>query len=176
MIVIETPRLNLRHFEPTDAPALEAVFCDPAVMRFGGPPRTSAWIRDIVAQTIDRDYPEFGFGRYAVIAKDTGQLIASCGLLHERWPAGEAEVAYRFVPSSWGNGYATEAATAVCNYAFDTVGLRSVFACIDPGNTGSINVAKKLGMTFDRELPARDEYNPPEHSYVITREQFAAAR
>lgn len=174
VLIAETDRLRLRHFQPTDAADLEAVFCNPQVMRFGGPPRTPQWVRDIIVQTIERDYPEFGFGRFAVIPKDTGRLIASCGLLRERWPAGEAEVAYRFVPSSWGHGYATEAASAVCRYAFDTVGLRRVMACIDPANAASIKVAKKLGMTFVCDLPAPDDHNPAEHCYAITREQHAS--
>ena len=143
-------------------------------MRFGGPERSPQWVRDMVSHTIEHQYPQWGFGRYAVLAKDTGAFIGQCGLTRYRWPVGEAEVVYRFVPTSWGQGYATEATTAVCRYAFDSLGVRRILACMDPGNAPSINVAKKLGMTFDSEIPAPLHHNPAEHCYAITREQDAA--
>ena len=60
------------------------------------------------------------------------------------------ELTYTLAPEAWGNGYATEAATAVLDYALGTLGLPEVLAEIDEGNTASAAVIKRLGMTpFD---------------------------
>lgn len=56
-----------------------------------------------------------------------------------------------FAPSVWGKGYATEAASAVKNYAFEELGLERIVSLIDPRNAASERVAIKIGMQFEKE-------------------------
>lgn len=58
------------------------------------------------------------------------------------------EIGWRFRREYWGRGYATEAGLPVLRHGFEAVGLQSVIADIHPENTGSINVAEKLGLRF----------------------------
>src|SRR3546814_17538372 len=59
------------------------------------------------------------------------------------WPGNE--VGWTFHRDAWGKGYATEAATAAMDYAFDTLGWDRVIHCIDPDNLASQRVALRLG-------------------------------
>ena len=60
------------------------------------------------------------------------------------------EIFYSLAPGSWGKGYATEAARAVVEHALGPLGLPEVLAEVDEGNTASVAVVERLGMTpFD---------------------------
>ena len=58
---------------------------------------------------------------------------------------GEFEVGWHLHPDSWGHGYATEAARAVVQQAFED-GLPEVYAVVRPGNERSVAVCRRLGM------------------------------
>ena len=75
----------------------------------------------------------------------TGNLAGTAGLR----PLDDIglEIFYSLAPGSWGRGYATEAARAVVGHALDTLGLAEVLAEVDEGNTASVAVVKRLGMT-----------------------------
>ena len=57
------------------------------------------------------------------------------------------EVIWRFLPSHWGNDYATEATTSALTWAFDGDLFDRVVACIQPANRWSIGVAEGVGLT-----------------------------
>ena len=80
MTVAETPRLVLRRVMLDDAMAWRAIFCDPQVMRFGGPVRTAQWVHDTIADMIGRRYGEWSLGRWSVVEKATGAVIGVAGL------------------------------------------------------------------------------------------------
>ena len=88
-----------------------------------------------------------GTGMMAVCEIATGELIGIAGLrvigAEHRF-----EVTYRFHESAWGRGYATEAARAVLEYGFETLGLSEIAASITPENKDSKKVAEKLGMKY----------------------------
>ena len=67
---------------------------------------------------------------------------------------GRIEVAWIFERAVWGEGYATEAARAVLDYARDVAHLRGLVALIDPRNRASVSVAHRLGLAFDRVVRA----------------------
>ncbi|MCL1981996.1 MAG: GNAT family N-acetyltransferase, partial [Clostridiales bacterium] len=96
-----------------------------------------------------RNYEEFGFGLWAVTLKGTGEMIGQCGLTMQSCKDRQVlEVGYLFQKSVWGNGYATEAAIACRDYAFDKLNASEVFSIIRDTNTASQNVAKRNGMTL----------------------------
>lgn len=148
MIALKTKRLLLRPLEAQDAADLTAVFGDPEVMRFGDGPQTEDWVREWIAW-VSRGYGERGYGPLAVVLKGSGGLIGYCGLFYFEDINGrpEVELGYRLARKAWGKGFATEAAAAVRDHAFETLGLDRLISLIDPANHASIAVAKKLGMT-----------------------------
>ena len=64
----------------------------------------------------------------------------------------EVELAFLITRSRWGEGLATEAATAIVGYARDALRLHRLICLITPGNAASVRVAEKVGMSFEREL------------------------
>lgn len=96
------------------------------------------------------EHPQLGL--WATIHKETHQFIGRCGLLPwtiDQRP--EVEVAYLLDKTYWGQGLGTEAAQAILEYGFEQLGLSRLVCFVDPENQASIEVAKNIGMTFERE-------------------------
>lgn len=168
MIIAETPRLILRHIQSDDADAFNSVFGDPEVMRFGDGVQTAQWVHQWVQNCLDHDYPERGFGPYAVLDKRSLQVMGYCGLFYFADVCGqpEVEIGYRLARRYWGSGYATEAARAVRNYGFGEFGMPRLVALIDPANLASIRVAKKLDMRYEKDVML-EGYTHPDHVYAL---------
>ncbi|MBD2089752.1 GNAT family N-acetyltransferase [Microcoleus sp. FACHB-1515] len=152
MIVAETSRLILRHFQPDDAEDLQAVFGDAEVMRFS---TTGAFNLDQIRAWLDRApiaYEKNGYGLNAVIEKTSNQLIGLCGLLVWEDLDGqhEDEIGYRFARAWWGKGLATEAACATRDFGFGQLGRNRLISIIEPENVRSIRVAQRVGMQYER--------------------------
>lgn len=89
---------------------------------------------------------------------DAAKLISAIASL--AWPAVLAVLLYKlFGPirslvdkSRWGEGLATEAATAIARHAGSVLKIQRLICLIMPGNAASIRVAEKAGMAFEREL------------------------
>jgi RimJ/RimL family protein N-acetyltransferase len=168
--LVVTERLFLRHFHVLDAEAMHRVFGDPEVMRFGDGAQTKEWVDAWLRTCLERYYRTWGFGPYAVVEKHSQDSIGYCGLFFFPDINGkpEVEIGYRLARFAWGQGYATEAAVAVRDYAFTTLGIKRLIAIIDPSNTASIRVAEKLGMKYESEVML-EGYTHPDHVYVVTR-------
>lgn len=150
--VIETPRLRLRNMTTDDLDALLQIFGDPLVMAaFHEPPFTSEQMAGWLQRNLDHQ-AQFGYGCFSVLRKPDNQLIGDCGLeVTELDGIQFAELAYDFRRDCWGQGYATEAAIAVRDYAFTTLNLSRLIALIQAGNESSRRVAEKIGMKFTSE-------------------------
>jgi ribosomal-protein-alanine N-acetyltransferase len=70
----------------------------------------------------------------------------------------EVEVAYLLAKEYWGQGLGTEAAQAILHYAFEQLNLSRLICMIDPENQASVNVARNIGMTLEKEM--EDEKGP----------------
>ena len=152
---LETKRLVLRPMLETDFDALLLIFTDPKVMAaFDHPPFT----HEQMARWLDRNLDhqnEFGYGLFSVILKETGEVIGDCGL-EVMEDMGAAELGYDFRSDFWNQGYATEAATAVRDYAFDVLKLPQLISLIRVGNLASQRVAEKVGMMLAEEFTRSD--------------------
>jgi RimJ/RimL family protein N-acetyltransferase len=87
------------------------------------------------------------------VLKESGLLIGDCGL--ERMEVGgvpEVELGYDLRSDHWGQGLATEAASAVRGFAFNALGLPRLVSLIRPSNAASCRVAEKIGMQREREI------------------------
>ena len=175
---LETERLRLRMFTPGDSFDLASITRDPEVMRFIGEGRpisreeTAANLNSIINAFLRR-----GFGRWAVVHKETGRLIGYCGFSANNVAAG-VELAYLLARPFWGRGLATEAARACLRYAFEKLKLPAVSAITRPGNLRSRRVMEQLGMKFLREevylsydcvhyAIERGEFKPDDSTYIL---------
>lgn len=148
--VLETERLRLREFVESDADALQAVLGDPVAMKFYPAPFDRQGVESWIAKNRDR-YRRNGYGLWAMLLKDTGELIGDCGCtVQEVEGRSEVEVGYHVRRDLWGKGYATEAARACMEYAFVKVGAERVISIIRPENMQSRRVAEKNGLTCEK--------------------------
>jgi [ribosomal protein S5]-alanine N-acetyltransferase len=148
---LETERLVMRPFSLDDVPVVFPYFHDPEVMRYipTGPDATVEVTRRRIEQ-YGAHQAKYGFSKWCVIEKATGETIGDAGLLLlEDGP--DFEVGWRFVPSRWGRGYATEVARAWLDAGFARHGLKRIVAICHPDHAASRRVMEeKVGMTFER--------------------------
>ena len=149
MSYIETERLLLRTWMPSDVVPLAAMYGDAETMQYilSGT-KTLEQTREAIAKMVEADERD-GCALWPVVLKENSELIGSCGLMKTDRP-GELELGFMFAPAARGHGYAIEAARAVMDFAFSRPDVRSVIALIDPLNARSIALIYKLGMHFDR--------------------------
>lgn len=173
---IETERLRLRILTPHDLDALADMYSDTDVMRYlaMGLPVS----RDETALHLERligNWKRLGFGRWAITDKSSGEFVGYSGFgIYDH----RLELNYGIIKKDWGKGYATEAAQACLRYGFEEFGFEYVAAVARAENLASIQVMKKLGMKYEKELRRigfdyssyiirKDEFRPPGSLYVV---------
>ena len=148
-VILETDRLLLREYVEEDADAFFKLNSDPQVLRFV-PDKALPNVEQARQILIDHpiaDYRKHGFGRGACILKSTGENIGFAGLKYLE-ELGEVDVAYRLMPTYWGQGLATEAALASVRYGFADLGLKRIIGLAMPENIASVRVLEKSGLRF----------------------------
>ena len=157
MVLLETPRLVLRHLDTADLDALFVLYRDPEIRRyFPDGTRTFAQTEEEL-NYFRNGHPEFTeLGLWATVEKSSGAFLGRCGLLP--WKIDgiqEVELAFLIAKERWREGFATEASRAILEHARDVLRLQRLICLILPGNEASVGVARKVGMSFEREH--RDE-------------------
>ena len=149
---LETPRLLLRPLQASDVAVLVAIWADPDVTRYMGGPRDGEKVRQTLEGEL-RTHSTDPFGFCPIVEKASGRVIGDCGLTKKDVDGrDEIEVVYVFAADSWGKGYATEAASALRDYALGSLKVPRLIALIDPENGASARVAEKVGMQFEKEV------------------------
>lgn len=113
--------------------------------------RTLEDARRFISERFAASYRRHGFGLWLVETKDAGAPAGICGLVKREGLPG-VDIGYAFLPPFRAKGYAYESASAVLGHARDVLGLRRLYAIVNPDNNGSIRVLEKLGMRFERML------------------------
>ncbi|MFG2526793.1 GNAT family N-acetyltransferase [Streptomyces sp. NPDC048516] len=166
MTEIRTPRLILRRWTDDDLAPMADINTDPAVMRWIGD--GSVLSLEQTAEEIERweeEWDDEGFGLFAVELLASGELAGCAGLSVPGFlpeVAHEVAISWRFGRQYWGQGYASEAAQAVLEFALQDRGLDRVIAVNRLGHEASDNVLRKLGMAFEREAAH------PEYGHALT--------
>ncbi len=145
---LETERLVLRAFTAADAGPLAAIHGDERTMKYlgGVTDGTAHGAFNTILGYLGHWHLR-GFGRWAVVEKTSGRMIGRTGFYendHE-WPGNE--LGWTFSRDVWGKGFATEAAMAARDFGFGKIGMTRVFSMINPDNTPSQGVAKRLGQS-----------------------------
>jgi len=155
-----TRRLRVRRLDREDLDGLAAIFADADVWRFEyGRGLTRVETEAFLARQL-KLWVDYGFGGCAVREVDLPDLIGVVGLavptvFQALLPP--VTVGWRFSPTAWGKGYATEAATAVLDQAFATMALDRVGCVTGAENLRSVALAERLGMSFITEAPVQRE-------------------
>lgn len=145
--IMRTERLRLRTFTAADLPLYAELNAQPQVAEMLGGPLTRE-DSDSIAEWANELWARDRMGLLAVERLADGRFLGMCGLHRLRDRPGDVEVGWRLAYQHWGHGYATEAATAWLDYAFDTLGLDRVISVTDRPNVRSLAVMRRLGLTF----------------------------
>jgi len=148
-MILETSRLWLRKMKQSDFSSLCKHLQDKEVMYAYEHAFSDAEIQEGIDKQLQR-YQKDGFGIWAVILKENEELIGQCGLSMQPCGADREvlEIGYIFQKEYWHKGYATEAAVACREYAFEKLNADEVFSIIRDTNIASQNVAKRNGMSI----------------------------
>lgn len=147
-IILETPRLLLRQFTEADALLILQLNNEPGVLQYI-PEQELEREEQALKVLVDIILPQYKnhLGRWAVHTKDNNEFIGWCGL---KWlkETDEIDLGYRYKPSAWGKGYATEAAQYTLNYGLQQLQLKKIVAHAHIDNIASQKVLEKIGMQF----------------------------
>lgn len=149
-MILQTDRLLLRELVLSDAQRLYRLNQDPEVIRFTG---DRAFTDEHHARKFLESYDhyhQYGFGRWAVIEKESGEFLGWCGLKYDP-EIGQTDLGFRFFKKHWNKGFATEAAQATLGYAFGPLERQTIVGRAMKANTASIRVLEKIGMKFEQE-------------------------
>lgn len=159
MKTFETRRLLLRSFQMTDLDAMAAIDADPKVCTFlptiGTRKKTAENIQKIVEHEQQK-----GFSLYAVELKQTSEMIGWIGLMTPWFEAHftpAIEIGWRLAASHWNQGYASEGAMFILDYAFCSLSLEELVSFTAENNLASRRVMEKIGLHHK----ASDDFNHP---------------
>jgi ribosomal-protein-alanine N-acetyltransferase len=169
-VILETGRLILDIWQPSDWTALRPIATDAEVMRYitGG----VSWSDEQIREYVDRQmklYAARGFCRWKLVEKSTAEIIGFCGIGFWR-DAPDPEIGWWLARQRWGRGLATEAARAALHDVFERVGLDRIISVAMPANTASTRIMAKLGLKFDCEFESEGTRLV---RYAITRGEYA---
>lgn len=150
---LSTTRLLLLAFHPDDADALHAQWNDPDVGRWlwDGEPVSLETVHAVIAAS-QAGFRDGTSGFFTLRTRERADDVMGLAGLR---PIGESpgiEILYALLPSHWGQGLATEAARAVLDWGFDTLGLSEIAAGADAPNARSFAVMDRLGMTYWKDI------------------------
>jgi [ribosomal protein S5]-alanine N-acetyltransferase len=151
-----TARLSLRQPAQADAVAILGILSNPSVVQHNPSDLVTELegVEALVRHWLGH-WERHGFGNCCVFEEKTGRLVGNCGV---RWMTIHGDrvlnLMYRFHPSTWGHGYATEAAAVLLHWAQGSLPAELVVARIRPTNLASQRVATKIGLRRD---PAFDD-------------------
>ena len=150
---LHTQRLTLRAPAMADFPAYAAFWASDRAVHMGGPKDTAGawfWFCHDVAQ-----WALLGHGGLMVEHTASGQTVGQVGLNGgPKFP--EPELGWLVYDGHAGQGYATEAAGALRDWAFASLPVDSLVSYTDADNAASIRVAQRLGAVLDEGAPRPD--------------------
>jgi len=153
MQILETTRLVLHPFTDEDCEFILELLNEEAFLRYVGDKgvRTLEDARTYIQRGPQASYNEQGFGLYRVDLKETGEPIGMCGLL-QRDTLEYPDMGFALLERFWGNGYASESASAVRKFGKNELALDRIDAITSPDNHTSIGLLEKIGFQFKKRV------------------------
>lgn len=146
---LQTERLTIRRFAPTDLADTFAWCSDPAVPKFMSwhPHRAPGDTQHFLAFCTDQ-YSKGSVAPWAVVVRATNQVVGSCNFIAYDKNFSRAEIGYCLHQAFWRLGLGSEAVRAVVNFGFEK-GLKRIEAVCEIGNTASVQLLKRSGFQYE---------------------------
>lgn len=171
-MLLETERLLLRELVDEDFDALYEVLADSDIMQHYPYTFDENRVRNWIVRNKER-YQVFGYGLWAVVLKETGEMIGDCGLTMQNINGMiKPEIGYHIARKHQRKGYAKEAARACRDWAFENTPFRMLYSYMKATNVASFATALANGMRKVDEFA--DEENETTVVYAIAREEWEA--
>ena len=178
-VKIKTKRLLLRQWREEDKSIFASINSDPEVMEYY-PKVLNTTESNEMAHKLETLISQKGWGFWAVEKIKNKQFIGFVGLHEPTYDLPVTpcvEIGWRIGKKHWGHGYATEAATAALDFAFNSLDLEQVYSFTSVTNKRSWSVMKRLGMVntnqnFNHPLITEDSPLKEHYLYRITRSQW----
>jgi RimJ/RimL family protein N-acetyltransferase len=145
--ILETTRCYLRELTLDDAHHFYDLNADEDVIKYTGDKAFDSVESAHQFLANYKPYQEYGYGRWAVIDKNTSEFIGWCGLKYAS-ELNEVDLGFRFHKKYWNQSYATETAQACLDYGFNQVNLTKIVGRAMEANRASVKVLEKIGMKF----------------------------
>lgn len=155
LVTLQTTRFILREFQPEDAEYLFQMNEDWDCIKYTG---------DVAFENVEEaenfiknydHYQKYGFGRWTVLDKVSGEFLGWCGLKYDE-ELHEYDLGFRFLKKHWGKGFATEASVFCLKLGFEKFKIPEIVGRVMPENLVSIKVLEKLGMIY-KETRTKNE-------------------
>ncbi len=163
--ILETPRVFLREMNDDDLSALLKI-----ITKHDGRPSDEEYAQKWL-DWCKKSYQEYGFGHWAVVDKQTGEMIGSCGIsmqsIDDEW---KPEIGYHLRKDYHRQGLGKEIASSLRDYFFTHYDYDEVFSYMDIDNVASYKTAESIGMKFDHIFTSK--YGISFRVYKITREEW----
>jgi [ribosomal protein S5]-alanine N-acetyltransferase len=151
-IIFETNRTMVRKWNPSDISTYYLLRSDPLIMKFIGEPlRDKRQAEEFLISRTIADYSKYGYGRYAVILKASGDIIGNTGPLYLT-DLGRNDLAISLLPQYWRLGYGTEILRECVRYAFGELALPELIGLVDPLNIASSKLLMKIDMIYSGKV------------------------
>lgn len=145
--VLETARLMLREIVPADARTLLAYLADDlTTQHIELTPLTRLEEAQALITTWQANFADRRQIRWGLADKNDNSLLGTCG--YDYWLPNQQQafISYELARPVWGQGYMTEALTAILAFGFERMALRQVVAVVWPSNAPSIRLLERLGF------------------------------
>ena len=167
--ILETARCEVREFVPEDLEAIRALYDEEARKYLEAPSEDTQKERKILEAYIDRVYRLCGYGHWAVLSRETGELIGRIGFSFPSasapGPAADASFGYLVRRSERGRGIAREVCAALLNYGFEQLGFEQIGADAAASNAASVKILRSFGF---REVARREE----QRYYILNKKEW----
>ena len=151
-MILETERLYLREINQNDFGDLSEILQNPKVMYAYEHDFSDNDVQEWLDRQIER-YKKYSFGLWAVILKNTDEMIGQAGLTIQPYKGIEVlEIGYLLKENFWHKGYASEAASGCKKYAFKRLNRDKVYSIIKSDNNSSMKVEESIGMKKEDEF------------------------
>jgi|SRR5688572_18207623 len=149
--IFKTQRLLIRPYTTNDFEDFYRIHGNEEIMRFIRPPKNRQQAWDFLIENIEGYAKQPHLGRWAMLSSNEQNCIGSFAIIPVK-DSDDIQLGYVLLKENWGQGYASEAVKGGLDYAFNTIGVKTIAGITETGNSASQHVLLKNGFVFEKSF------------------------